>query len=110
MSTDASTDRGPQPGEPDIPCILITSCHTGGHGRRLHIPDTDGEEPVCEHELQLSDEYWKVKRIETHPPSWREERWCENCLEWWAEFREGRSDGVERHRRALRAFLGVSEE
>jgi len=104
MSTDASTDRGPRPDEPDVPYILITSVRTGGHNRALHIPGAGGQRPVCGQSLQNDDAYWNAKPIETHPPSWRDEKWCGECLEWWREFREtdgmlaeqsGKIEGVE---------------
>jgi len=86
MSTDASTDRGPRPDEPDVPYFIISGNGATGTGqRRLHIPAAGGNSPICEHEVHRDGSEWNAKSIKTRPPSWREGRWCERCIEIWKD-------------------------
>lgn len=84
MGMSSTSDRGPQPDEPQIPYYVISSCCSKAAGsRKLHIPAAGGTTPICEAETRDQRGEWDTKQIETRPPSWREGRWCEKCRERW---------------------------
>ena len=86
----ATTDRGPTSDEPDVPYYVISSnLSTSSGTRKIHIPAAGGRAPICEAELhgdgKRADDTseWKTKDIKTRPPSWRDGKWCKNCLSLW---------------------------
>jgi predicted transcriptional regulator len=84
VTMSSTSDRGPQPDEPQVPYYVISSCCSKAAGsRKLHIPAAGGTTPICEAETREERGEWDTKQIETRPPSWREGRWCKKCRERW---------------------------